>query len=173
MNATRTSAALPALAALRTQTLARWRSFAPRERLALAMGGLLLALFIVWSLLVAPAWRVSRDAPVELDRLEVQLQQMQRLAADARTLKGAPAVSPAQAVEPLKAATARLGNKASLVFQGDRATLTLTGVSGEALRDWLSEARSAAHARPIDVQLTRSGDGYAGLVVVTLGAGTS
>jgi general secretion pathway protein M len=166
-------AALPALAALRTQARARWRSFAPRERLALAIGGVLLALFIAWSLLVAPAWRVSREAPVELDRLETQLQQMQRLAADARTLKGTPAVTAAQAVEPLKAATARLGNKASLVFQGDRATLTLTGVSGEALRDWLGEARSAAHARPIDVQLTRSGDGYAGLVVVSLGAGTS
>jgi general secretion pathway protein M len=172
MNATRVSTALPALAAARTQELARWRSFAPRERLALALGGLLLALFVAWSLLVAPAWRVSHEAPLELDRLDVQLQQMQRLAADARMLKAAPPVSPAQAVEPLKAATARLGDKASLAFQGDRATLKLNGVSGEALRDWLSEARTAAHARPVDVQLTRSGDGYAGLVVVTLGAGT-
>jgi general secretion pathway protein M len=172
MNATR-AASSPALAALLAQARARWRSFAPRERLALAVGGALLALFLAWSLLVAPAWRVSRDAPVELDRLEIQLQQMQRLAADAKTLKGTPPVSAAQAAEPLKAATARLGDKAKLVFQGDRATLTLTGVSGEALRDWLGEARSAAHARPIDVQLTRSGDGYAGLVVVTLGAGAS
>ena len=134
-------ATLPALAALRTQARARWRSFAPRERLALAVGGILLAVFIVWSLLVAPAWRVSREAPLELDRLEMQLQQMQRLAADAKTLKGTPAVTAAQAVDPL--------------------------------RDWLGEARSAAHARPIDVQLTRSGDGYAGLVVVSLGAGAS
>jgi general secretion pathway protein M len=172
MNATRT-AAFPAFATLYTQARARWRSFAPRERVALAVGAALLALFIVWSLLVAPAWRVSREAPVELDRLEAQLQQMQRIAADAKTLKGAPPVSAAQAVEPLKAATARLGGKASLVFQGDRATLTLNGVSGEALRDWLGEARSAARARPTDVQLTRSGDGYSGQVVVSLGAGTS
>lgn len=164
---------LPALSALRAQARARWHSFAPRERLALALGGLLLALFIAWSLLVAPAWRVSREAPAELDRLETQLQQMQRLAADAKTLKGAPPISPTQAVEPLKAATARLGNKASLSFQGERATLTLTGVSGEALRDWLGEARSAAHARPIDVQLTRGPEGYSGLVVVSLGAGSS
>ena len=158
-------------ASLRTQARARWRSFAPRERLALAIGAILLLVFIVWTLLVAPAWRVSREAPVELDRIEVQLQQMQRLAADAKTLKPGPPVTPAQAVAPLKAATDRLGDKASLVFQNDRATLTLTGVSGEALRDWLGEARSAARARAIDVQLTRAGDGYSGIVVVTLGGG--
>lgn len=162
----------PALASLRTQATARWRSFAPRERLALGAGGVLLALLIGWSLLVGPAWRVSRDAPVELDRLEVQLQQMQRLAADAKGLTGAPPVSAGQAVAPLRAATVRLGGKATLAFQGDRATLTLTGVSGEALRDWLGEARSAARARPVEVQLTRNPEGYAGVVVVTLGAGS-
>ena len=56
--------------------------------------------------------------------------------------------------------------------RGDRATLTLTGVSGPALRAWLSEARSAAHARAIDVQLLRNAQGYAGSVVVTFGAGS-
>lgn len=162
----------PAFASLRTQARARWHSFAPRERLALGVGAALLAAFIAWSLLVAPAWRVARDAPAELDRIDVQLQQMQRLAADAKGLKGAPAVSPQQAVAPLKAATERLGDKASLAFQGERATLTLTGVSGEALRDWLGEARSAARARATDVQLTRTPQGYAGLVVVSLGAGS-
>ncbi|HEX6706326.1 MAG TPA: type II secretion system protein GspM [Albitalea sp.] len=162
----------PALASLRTQARTRWRSFAPRERLALAVGGGLLAVFIAWSLLVAPAWRVSREAPSELDRLDAQLQQMQRLAADAKTLKGAPPVSPAQAMAPLKSATERLGDKASLVFQGDRATLTLTGVSGDALRDWLGEARSAARARATDVQLNRSPEGYSGTVVVSLGTGS-
>ncbi|HJV96458.1 MAG TPA: type II secretion system protein M, partial [Albitalea sp.] len=66
----------------------------------------------------------------------------------------------------------RLGDKGRLLMQGDRATLTLTGVQADALRAWLSEARSAAHARAVDVQLSRSAQGYSGTVVVSLG-GTS
>jgi general secretion pathway protein M len=162
----------PAMAALRTHAAAAWRGMAPRERIALAVGIGTLAIFLLWLIFVGPAWRTLRDAPAELDRLEVQLQHMQRLAADAKSLRGAPVVSVTQAMEPLKIATERLGDKATLSFQGDRATLTLTGISGEALRDWLGEARSGARARAIDVQLTRNPQGYAGLVVVTLGTGS-
>jgi general secretion pathway protein M len=161
----------PALATLRTRAKARWRSFAPRERLALGVGGALLAVFIAWSAFIAPAWRTLQAAPAELDQLDSQLQQLQRLAADAKTLQGAPPMPAAEAVAPLKAATDRLGGKGAIVFQGDRATLTLTGVSGDALRDWLREARSGARARATDVQLNRDGDGYSGVVVVSLGAG--
>lgn len=159
----------PAMAALRTQATAAWRAMAPRERLALAAGFTVLAVFLLWLIFIGPAWRTLRDAPIELDRLEAQQQHMQRLATDAKALRGAPAVSAAQAVEPLKLATGRLGDKAAISFQGDRATLTLNSVSGEALRDWLGEARSGARARAIDVQLTRNPQGYSGLVVVTLG----
>ena len=162
----------PALASLRTQAKAAWRSMAPRERLAASVGLTVLAAFLLWLIFIGPAWRASRAAPVELDRLEVQLQQMQRLATEAKTLRSAPPVSRAQAVEPLKAATDRLGEKATISFQGDRATLTLTGVSGDALRDWLVDARTTAHARVTDVQLTRNPVGYAGTVVVALGAGS-
>lgn len=162
----------PAMATARTQLTAKWRSMAARERMAAGVGIAVLIAFIVWLLFVAPAWRTVRDAPPKLDKLEMQLQHMQRLANEARTLRGAPEVSVAQAVEPLKVATERLGANASIAFQGDRATLTLTGVSGDALRDWLSEARSAAHARPVEVTLTRNPQGYAGAVIVTLGAGS-
>ena len=162
----------PALASARTQAVALWRGMAPRERLAAGVGIAVLVLFIAWLIFVGPAWRTAREAPAELDRIEAQLQQMQRLAGEAKTLRDAPVVNPAQAVTSLKTATERLGDKGAITFQGDRATLTLTGVTGEALRDWLSEARSAARARAVDVQLTRNPQGYAGIVVVTLGAGS-
>jgi general secretion pathway protein M len=162
----------PAIAAAHTQLTAKWRGMGQRERLAVGLGVTVLVAFIVWLIFVAPAWRTAREAPAALDRLEGQLQNMQRLAIESKTLRGAPEVSVAQAVEPLKAATGRLGAGASISVQGDRATLTLAGVSGDALRDWLSEARSASRARPVEVTLTRNPQGYAGTVIVTIGAGS-
>lgn len=159
----------PSFARVRTQARALWQTMAARERWALAAGFAVLGAFLVWSILIGPAWRTARDAPAALDRLEIDLQHMQRLAAEAKTLRAGPAVPPAQAIEPLKTATERLGDKASIAFQGDRATLTLKGVYGDALRDWLSEARSAARARAVDVQLARTPQGYTGIVVVSLG----
>lgn len=82
-------------------------------------------------------------------------------------------VSPAQAGAALQAATERLGEKGRLSMQGDRASLTLNGVGPEALRGWLLEARSAARARPVEAQLTRSGAGFSGTVVVQLSAGSN
>jgi Asp-tRNA(Asn)/Glu-tRNA(Gln) amidotransferase A subunit family amidase len=51
----------------------------------------------------------------------------------------------------------------------DRATLSLSNVSPEALKDWLSEARSAARARPMEAQLNRSNGGYSGTILLVFG----
>ncbi|HJW12347.1 MAG TPA: type II secretion system protein GspM, partial [Albitalea sp.] len=103
------------------QALERWRAFAPRERLALGAALILIGVFIVWSIAVQPALRTLREAPVQIDRLDIQLQQMQRLAAESKTLRGAAPVSPGQAAVALKSATERLGDKGRLLMQGDRA----------------------------------------------------
>lgn len=126
-------------------------------------------LAVLWGVGVQPALRTLREAPPELERLDVELQQMQLLANEGRALRAAPAVAPAQAAEALKAAAARLGDKARLAVQGDRATLTLGGVDAESLRILLAEARSAAHARPIEAQLTRGARGYDGKLILAIG----
>lgn len=171
MNA-RAIALPPAMATLRTQVLVKWKGMASRERLAAGVGIAVLTIFVLWMLFVAPALRTLREAPAKLDKLEAQLQQMQRLAAEANTLRGVRDVSVAEAVEPLKMATERLGGGATINIQGDRATLTVTGASGNALRDWLDQARTAAHARPVEVTLNRNPQGYVGTVVVTFGPGS-
>ena len=127
------------------------------------------ALFLVWIVAVQPALRTAREAPTQLDRLDAQYQQMQRVAAESGALRSAPRVSPAQAALALKAATERLGDRAKLTLQGERATVTLTGVSAEALRAWLGEARSGARARPVEAQLQRGAQGYSGTLGLTLG----
>ena len=96
---------------------------------------------------------------------------MQRVAAESRNFADATPVSVAQSSLALQAATAQLGDQARIVLQGDRATLTLNGIDSNDLQSWLTEARSAARARPIEAQLTRSPQGYSGTLVVQL-AGT-
>jgi general secretion pathway protein M len=159
-----------ALLKLRQPLLTWWRALAPRERRAASIALWVLVLFALFSLFVQPAWRTLRAAPLQLDQLEAELQRMQGLAAEAQTLRGAAPVSAAQAAAALQSATARLGSSAKLSLQGERATLTLTSAPPEALRAWLTEARSAARARPIEVQLAQAPTGYSGSLIVSLEA---
>lgn len=158
----------PAVVALRQQALQAWNGRTARERQALSLVALVLGVFIVWIVFVQPALSSLREAPAQLDRLDAQLQQMQRLAAESRELRGTTPVSSSQAAAALKAATDRLGSAARITLLGDRATLTLNGASAEALRAWMSEARNAARARPVEAQLTRGPKGYSGNLSVNL-----
>jgi general secretion pathway protein M len=153
---------------------ARWRALAPRERRGLGMVAWVVGLFLLWALAIAPAWRTVRAAPAQLDQLDAQLQGMQRQANEARELRAVAPLSGSQAAAALRTASEALGTAGRLQLVGDRATLTLTGVNGTQLRDWLAEARSAARARPTEANLTRGPQGYSGSIVVLLpGAGSA
>ncbi|MBX9716829.1 MAG: type II secretion system protein M [Burkholderiaceae bacterium] len=156
---------------LRDSLITRWQALAPRERTGVAASAVVIGVFLLWSLAIQPAWRTAREAPAQLDRLGAQLQTMQRLAAEASELRNSAAVPIGQANAALQAATERLGSRAHMVLQGERATVTLKGMNGEDLRNWLAEVRSAARAGSVDVQLARDGQGYSGTVVLSLGAG--
>lgn len=149
-----------------------WRGLAARERRLLTLAGSVLVLALMWWLAVAPAWRTISRAPADLDLLDGQLQTMQRLAAEAQQLRATPGINPEAAAAVLKAATERLGDKARLQLQGERAVLTLTGVGTQPLRDWLAQARSGARARPVEAALTRGPSGFSGTLVVALGGGS-
>ncbi|MBK9136307.1 MAG: type II secretion system protein M [Betaproteobacteria bacterium] len=150
-----------------------WSGLALRERRLIGAAALIVLLALLWWVALAPALRTLQRAPAQLDSAEQQLQLMQRLAAEARELRGVTPVPADQAGNVLKAATARLGgDKARLALQGDRAVLTVAGVSSIALRDWLAEARSGARARTIEANLSRGSTGLTGTVVVGMGPGT-
>lgn len=155
---------------LRGKLTARWAGLQPRERLLLAAAVSVVLAALVWVALVAPALRVAREAPLQIDKLDAELQRMQRLAGEIPQLRSATPVSQAQAGAALKAATDRLGDKGKLMLLGDRATLTLSGASPAAFQAWLTEARSGARARPLEVQLNRGTVGLSGTVTVGLPA---
>lgn len=151
------------------QALARWQALGERERLALLLVSGLLSVLIAWSVLLAPALRTLKAAPAELEKLELQLQQMQAQAQEVRALRAAPAVPAAQAQAALTASVEHLGPAARLNLTGDRAVVTLNGISPEMLQAWLGEVRAAARARPVEAQLSRGPKGYSGSLVLTLG----
>ncbi|MET0208106.1 MAG: type II secretion system protein GspM [Burkholderiaceae bacterium] len=158
----------PGLASARDQARARWLQLAPRERLLVGGAGALIAVFLIWTIAVQPAWRSLSETPAQLDAVELQLQQRQRLANESRERRTLPRVQPSQSEAALRGATERLGSNARLAIAGDRATLTLSGVSGESLVAWLGEVRSAARARPDGAKLSRGATGYSGTVILSL-----
>ena len=147
-----------------------WRGLAARERRLLLVGGTVLLLGLVFAAAVQPAWRTIRQAPAELEKLDLQLQSMRALAEETRQLRAAPSVTPEQATAALKNAADRLGSKAKLSLQGDRAVLTLNALEPGQLVSWLGEVRSGARVKPLEANLTRVGGGLSGTLVLGLGA---
>jgi general secretion pathway protein M len=60
-------------------------------------------------------------------------------------------------VGTLRAAiTQRLGTTGQLNVVGDRVTIVLKGAPADGLAQWLAQARSNAHASPVEARLLRS-----------------
>jgi general secretion pathway protein M len=157
------------LQSLRAAWQTRWSAMALRER-RLATGAAWLAGLTLIALVgVRPAWRTLNQAPAQLREVEVQLDQMRRMADESTALRQRPPVPPAQAEAALKAATDRLGEGNRLVMQPDRANLTFTDVSGDVFVTWLEEVRGGARARVIEASLQQGKPGrYSGTLVLAL-----
>jgi general secretion pathway protein M len=165
--------ALPAPPSARWGALReRWQQMSLRDRRLALVAVAVLVAFLLWTVALQPALRTLRDAPAQRERLDLQLQEMRAMAAEVQQLRDAPALSTEQSVAALRAASERLGSAARLSLQGDRAVLTLNGVSSLQLREWLAEARAGARARPVEAQLSRGAQGFNGSVVLSLGAGS-
>jgi general secretion pathway protein M len=145
-----------------------WAGLQPREQQLLGIAGAVVGIALLWLVAIQPAWQLWRQAPARLAALDAQTLAMQRLAAEARGLRGAAQVTAAQSAAALRDASARLGSVAKLSVQGDRAVLTVEGLSSEDLRSWLAEVRSGARARAVEAQLTRGPAGFSGTITLAL-----
>jgi len=161
---------MSALTDTRNQLLARYARLDARERQMVVVIAAAVTFLVVWLALVRPALNTLETAPVQRDQADAQLLQMQAIANEARQLRALPPVPPSVAEQVLKSATDELGGKAKITLQGDRATLSVTGINGEELRKWLIQARGGARARPVEANLVRAGDGYNGTLVVSIGS---
>lgn len=116
----------------------RWTSLQPRERMGLSSALGVLAVFLAWSQMLAPAFRLWQEAPAQHQRLDAQMQRMLALRAQAEALKNQPKNAPDAWREGLTAATRSLG-ASELVWAGNTATVRLKDCTPQALGRWLSD----------------------------------
>lgn len=141
-----------------TATLqARWKALAPREQSLVLAAGAIVALALLWWVALAPALATLRNAPARHAELDTQMQRMLALQAEAQQLQSAPRSNPKDSAGTLRTAlTQRLGPAGQLNVVGDRVTVVLKGAPADGLAQWLAQARSNAHASPVEARLVRS-----------------
>lgn len=139
---------------------ARWDTLAPREKVMVAVAAGAIAIAIVWMIAFAPALSTLRAADAQRATLDAQLQRMMGLQAQAQSLQALPKQNPDEALRLLELSVRqRLGAGARINVNGERVTLTLAGISPDALAQWLTQARANAHVTPGEAHLTRNASG--------------
>jgi general secretion pathway protein M len=163
----------PQIESLTGQLRARWAGLAAREQLMLAAAAAVIALAIVWMLFIGPALSTLRTAESQRRTLDAQLQRMAALQSQAAAMQSQPKQSREEAMRQLELATRqRLGTTGRMLIAGDRVTVTLTATPADALAQWLSQARAAAHALPAESHLVRNAGGtWDGSLVLALPRG--
>jgi general secretion pathway protein M len=149
----------------------RWQGASQRERqMLLAALALVLGAFLWWVTL-APALATLRATDNQRRLLDAQLQQMQRLQAQAKTFQAQPRIAFEDARRLLEASMKPLGTTAQMVLVGERATVTFKGASADAVAQWLTQVRLNARSIPTEARLVRSAAGtWDGTLALNLGA---
>jgi general secretion pathway protein M len=148
---------------------ARWSQISAREQRLLLVAMVWVLGALLWWVALAPALRTLRAAPAQHRALDAQLQQMQRLQAQAASIQAQPALSQEDARRLLEASVKPMGTSAQLMVTGDRVTVNFKGASPDALAPWLAQVRQNAHAVPAEARLARNAAGtWDGTMVLKL-----
>ncbi len=146
--------------AWRQQLAQRWQAQPLRQQLLVALAIVLVADALLWWIALAPALSLWREAPQKQRALDLEMQTLQTLESQARMLRQLPQAGRDDARRALEASVQQqLGASGRLQLSGDSATLALTGARGEALAQWLAQARIDARTRPVSAQLSRNAAG--------------
>jgi len=148
----------------------RWATLAPREQALVGAAVLVVVVALLWWVALGPAIATLRSADAQHQALDVQLQQMRRLQAQARAMQSQPRQSHDEAMRLLEGAIHdQLGTSARYTIAGERVTVRLVNTPAEGLARWLTQVRSNARALPGEAKLTRNATGgWDGTLVVTL-----
>ena len=146
-----------------------WKTISAREQQLLLAALALLVCAALWWLALAPALATLRSAESQARLQDAQLQTMLGLQAQAQLIQAQPPLPPGESRRLLEATVKALGATAQLVVMGERATLTLKGISAEALTQCWVQARLNARTLPSEAHLTRNAAGtWDGTLVLNL-----
>lgn len=157
---------------------AQWQALPARQRLLVVAGIGVLAGVLAWWGALGPALVTLRTSPAQRQALDRQLQGMRQLEAQAQAMRSTMQSLPALGREEAQRALAdtvrqHFGEAAQLATSAEGATLTLSGVPGEALARWLAQARIEARTLPGEARLNRRANGlWEGRMALTLPAAT-
>ena len=153
--------------------LERWSGLSSRERHLIQAGAAALALLLVWSLALKPAWVTLREAPARRAELGARAERMQAWAAEAAALQGMASAQTGAVREPkgpegglddaLRAELrSKLGESCKVEAQGRQVLVTFDAASGEQVRATLRWLRSHLKARLVEAELVPGQDGLQG-----------
>ncbi|MEJ8846620.1 type II secretion system protein GspM [Variovorax rhizosphaerae] len=136
---------------------ARWAAMETRERRLVATAVTLVLLALVWWVALAPALRTLTAAREEHKRLDVELQRMSTLQAQAQALQAQPRANRDESLRALETSVRQsLGASAQVVNAGDAANVMMRAAPPDVLAEWLAQARNNARAVPREAHLTRA-----------------
>jgi general secretion pathway protein M len=146
-----------------------WKTISVREQRLLLAALALLVGAALWWIALAPALATLRSAEAQHRVQDAQLQTMRGLQAQVQQIQAQPPLTAGESRRLLEATAKDLGAAAQLVIVGERATLTLKGISAEALAQSLVQARLNARTLPVEAHLVRNAAGtWDGTLVLTL-----
>ncbi len=152
---------MSALQTFRTRARTWWRGLPAREQRLVGIAGVVIALALAWWVGLAPALRTLSTARIAHAQLDIQLQQMLALQAQARALQALPRANRDDALRALETSVNEgLGGSVRMQTAGASATegvlVTLRATPASSFAQWLTQARGNARALPREIHVTRS-----------------
>ncbi len=142
--------------ALKEVMSARWAALASRERVLVGSAMALIAVALLWWIGIAPALSKIKTAREAAPQLDAQWQLMRAQSQEAASLKSQRQLGYDESLRSLEASIKTLGAGATLSVNDARASIMLKGVSGDALAQWLAQARANARLVPSELRLQKS-----------------
>ena len=135
---------------------ARWAALASRERMLVGSAIALICTALLWWIGISPALTQLRQARAAAPALDAQLQLMRSQAAQATSLKAQRALSYDESLRSLENTVKAASAVATLAVSDARASITLRGISGDALAQMLAQLRSNARLVPTELRLKQA-----------------